>query len=42
MVLKGTDGFLRRVVTVEVGGDELPRDVVCLKKLFYEFWALVV
>ena len=42
MVLESPNGFLGRVVSVQVWGDELPFDVVCSKKLFYDLWALVI
>ena len=42
MVFESPNGFLCRVVSVQVWGDELPFDVVCSKKLFYDLWALVI
>ena len=42
MVLEGTNGFLRRVVSVEVRGNELPLDVVRSEKLFNQFQAFIV
>ena len=42
MVLKGTNGFLRRVVSMKVRRDELPFDVVCSEKLFNQFRAFII